>query len=80
MAMEIFLDCLGMKCPRPIIEIAKAARRNTDGAVLRIKADDLAFESDVRAWCETCRGELVSLERDGAVFEAVIRLNPMEGR
>jgi tRNA 2-thiouridine synthesizing protein A len=68
------LNCLGMKCPRPIIEIAKAARRAAPGAVLTVHADDLAFESDVQAWCENAGAKLAVLSRDGKMITAVVEL------
>jgi TusA-related sulfurtransferase len=74
MSNEILLDCQGMKCPRPIIELAKAARRNGPGTMLRVISDDLAFESDVNAWCDTGKGKLLSLEKQSQVATAVIEL------
>lgn len=74
MADEILIDCMGMKCPRPIIELAKAARKAASGAKVRIRADDLAFESDVRAWCDATGATLVDLESSGVSIQAVIRL------
>jgi TusA-related sulfurtransferase len=68
------INALGMKCPRPIVELAKARRRATDGARIEIIADDLAFESDVHAWCETTGSELVEMHRDGIRVTAVIRI------
>ncbi len=65
MSKLVELDCMGMKCPRPIIELAKAARRNSPGTTIHIQADDLAFESDLRAWCETSGSVLVSLVPQG---------------
>jgi TusA-related sulfurtransferase len=64
MTETIKLNCRGMKCPRPIIEIAKAARKLPPGSVLKIHADDLAFESDVRAWAENAEATIVSLEKN----------------
>lgn len=66
------LDCKGLKCPRPIIEVAKLARTATPNMVLRVTADDLAFESDIDAWCETTDTELVSLEKSGGQIVATI--------
>jgi len=74
MSDEIVLNCVGMKCPRPIIEIAKAARRSGSGTVLVVKSDDLAFESDVKAWCETTKASLVSIEKDGKTIKITIKL------
>ena len=79
MEMNHEVDCRGMKCPRPIIEIAKIARRSPPATLMRIIADDLAFESDVRAWCENSGSTLVSLDKEDEYSVAVIRL-PAEGR
>ena len=68
------LNCMGMKCPRPIIEIAKAARKAQPGTVLTVHADDLAFESDVNAWCENAGATLASLSKSGAMITAVVEL------
>ena len=73
------LNCVGMRCPRPIIEVAKAAPRSAPGAVLRVAADDLAFESDVRAWIEHRDATLVSLVKQDGTVAVEIRL-PATGR
>ena len=74
MSENIFIDAKGMKCPRPIVELAKAKRQNPVGTVIDIEADDLAFESDVNAWCDTTGCELSSLERNDSVVKASITL------
>ena len=69
MTEELEINCLGKRCPRPIIEIAKAARRLPSGSILTVQADDLAFESDVKAWASQAQARILSLERDsGRVF------------
>lgn len=70
----IRIDARGMKCPRPIIELAKARRQAPPGSTIVITADDLAFESDVRAWCETTGNALHDLGRDGESVVATILL------
>jgi tRNA 2-thiouridine synthesizing protein A len=45
------LDCRGMKCPRPIIEVARHIREVQVGAVLQLLADDPAAGPDLAAWC-----------------------------
>ncbi len=74
MSDRIEIDAVGKRCPRPIIELAKATRRADAGATIRIQADDLAFESDVRAWCETSGAALTELTRDGSTVVALITL------
>lgn len=68
----ISIDARGQRCPRPIIELAKARRRATVGAVIRIVADDLAFESDVMAWCQTTGNEITEMTRDECVITVMI--------
>jgi TusA-related sulfurtransferase len=68
-----------MKCPRPIIELAKARRQASPGATVVITADDLAFESDVRAWCDTTGNALADLARDGESVVATIQLTDDQG-
>lgn len=47
----IELDCLGRRCPLPIIELAKAIRTVEVGDVVRVLADDPAAANDIPAWC-----------------------------
>jgi cysteine desulfurase len=74
MTQRLEIDCLGMKCPRPIIEIAKAARRVPPGSTLEIRADDLAFESDVKAWAENADAAILGLEKNGKEVWVELRL------
>ena len=74
MTQQLEMSCLGMRCPRPIIEIAKAARKAPPGSILSVHADDLAFESDVKAWAEHAEAEILSLERDGSQVSVQIKL------
>lgn len=56
----LVLDCRGLKCPRPIIELG---RRITDvpvGALVELLADDPAAVPDVAAWCRMRGQQLVS--------------------
>ncbi len=75
MAEEMKINCVGMKCPRPIIEIAKAARKLSSGSILEVTADDLAFESDVNAWVDNANAELLSLNKEGKTIVAQIKLS-----
>ena len=68
------IDARGMKCPRPIIELAKVRRKVSAGTIIHIIADDLAFESDVRAWCETAGNKLIDVQKIGKITEARIEI------
>jgi tRNA 2-thiouridine synthesizing protein A len=47
----IELDCLGQRCPLPVIALAKRIRTAEVGEVLRVLADDPAAANDIPAWC-----------------------------
>jgi tRNA 2-thiouridine synthesizing protein A len=47
----LVLDCRGMRCPLPIIELARHIGDVEAGALVTVLADDPAAASDVPAWC-----------------------------
>jgi tRNA 2-thiouridine synthesizing protein A len=47
----ITLDCLGRRCPLPVIELAKRIHDIEVGDVIRVLADDPAAANDIPAWC-----------------------------
>ena len=54
------LDCRGMRCPRPIIEIARHLGDVEVGGFIELLADDPATSPDLAAWCRMRGQELVS--------------------
>jgi len=48
---DLEIDCRGMLCPRPIIELARRLPEVPVGAVIAVVADDAAAAYDVPAWC-----------------------------
>jgi TusA-related sulfurtransferase len=62
------LDCRGMPCPRPIIELAKHFAEVEVGEVVAVVSDDPAARYDVPAWCRMREQEYVGddLAEDGA--------------
>lgn len=70
------LDCRGMQCPAPILELSKAARTyGKKATVLEIIVDDAEFPSDLRAWCRASKNTLLSLMEDEGLFVAHVGLN-----
>jgi tRNA 2-thiouridine synthesizing protein A len=53
------LDCLGLRCPRPIIELARQIGEVPVGALVEVLADDPAAGPDLAAWCRMRGQELV---------------------
>jgi tRNA 2-thiouridine synthesizing protein A len=45
------LDCLGKRCPLPVIELARALPTVAVGEAITVLADDPAAASDLPAWC-----------------------------
>lgn len=57
----IVVDARGLRCPRPVIELARVARTAAPGTVLELLATDPAAGPDVAAWCRM-RGHLLLTE------------------
>ena len=51
MTAALELDCRGMLCPLPIIELAKRIGEVAVGEVVAVAATDTAARYDVPAWC-----------------------------
>ena len=45
------LDCRGMLCPRPVIELGRRIGEVEVGQTLAVAATDAAAAYDVPAWC-----------------------------
>lgn len=73
----LLLDCRGMLCPRPIIELAKNLHRVEVGEVIGVAADDVAATGDVPAWCRMRGQEFLGAENaeDGVPVFLVRRLS-----
>jgi TusA-related sulfurtransferase len=70
----IELDCRGLACPRPIIELAKALPSVPVGDLLSVVADDPAARHDVAAWCRMRAQQYVGEEvADDGVPRYVVR-------
>jgi tRNA 2-thiouridine synthesizing protein A len=48
---DLELDCRGMLCPLPVIELGKRYAEVPVGGVVAVVADDVAARTDVPAWC-----------------------------
>lgn len=45
------IDCRGLACPRPVIELARHLDQVPVGGTLAVVASDVAARTDVPAWC-----------------------------
>ena len=55
----LWVDCLGLKCPQPIIELARRIGEVEVGELVELLADDPAARPDLAAWCRMRGQELV---------------------
>jgi tRNA 2-thiouridine synthesizing protein A len=69
-----FLDCKGMMCPMPIVNISKAIKDMKSGQTLEVHATDTPFKFDLEAWCKRTNNELVSFVQEGNISKATVKL------
>ena len=62
MTPQVELDCRGLLCPRPIIELARHLEDVAVGEVIAVVADDVAAATDVPAWCRMRGQEYVGAD------------------
>jgi tRNA 2-thiouridine synthesizing protein A len=56
------LDCRGLLCPRPVIELARHLEDVAVGDVIAVVADDAAAALDIPAWCRMREQEYVGAD------------------
>jgi tRNA 2-thiouridine synthesizing protein A len=67
------LNCTGLMCPMPIVELTKKVRAMGPGKVLAMTADDEGVLADVPAWCVRTGNEYLGHEREGNVITSFVR-------
>ena len=72
-ANKITLDCCGMQCPGPIMEVFKSVKDMKDGELLEVSASDPGFAKDIVSWCKRTGNTLVSNEERNGEYTATIR-------
>lgn len=70
---DVVLDCQGMRCPRPIVEMAKKMRGMEPGQVLELWSTDQVALNDVPAWCRKTGNTLESQEQEAEVLKFFVR-------
>ena len=49
--VDLELDCRGMRCPMPVIELGRRWTEVPVGGVVAVATTDVAARVDVPAWC-----------------------------
>jgi len=65
--VAVTVDATGLRCPQPVIELARRIDGVPVGSVVALLADDEAARLDVPAWCEM-RGHAYLGEPTPATF------------
>ena len=60
--VDLELDCREMRCPMPVIELARRFGEVPVGGVVAVAATDVAARVDVPAWCRMREQEYVGEE------------------
>ena len=51
LGLDLELDCRGMLCPLPVIQLGRRVGEVPVGGVVAVVATDVAARHDVPAWC-----------------------------
>jgi TusA-related sulfurtransferase len=75
--ISLELDCRGMLCPRPVIELARHLGDVAVGEEIAVVTEDVAAAFDVPAWCRMRGQEYVGSDdaADGVARYRVRRLS-----
>lgn len=68
----IKLDAMNLKCPGPIVKTADKIRSLHDGDTVLVTANELAFASDIKVWCERTGNNLLKLDINDGIITALI--------
>ncbi len=69
----VSIDCCGLQCPGPIMEVYKNMNELADGDLLEVSASDPGFSRDIVSWCRRTGNTLVSNEKKDGAYIAVVR-------
>jgi tRNA 2-thiouridine synthesizing protein A len=62
------LDCKGLMCPMPIVQLAKKIKTVEIGHEFELISDDIGSKEDIPAWCKRTGNELIEMKESGKVF------------
>lgn len=59
------LDCKGLMCPMPVVQLAKKIKAMDVGQELELISDDVGSKEDIPAWCQRTGNQLIGMEESG---------------
>jgi len=72
------LDCTGLPCPGPIVNIKEKSTQLAPGDVLEVSASDAGFATDFPAFCTANGYEFLNIRREKGIVYGSLRI-PTEG-
>ena len=67
------IDARGMPCPGPLMSLICAIREGEVGAVIEVLSSDEGSKTDIPAWIEKARHEMVEVVPDEGFVHFVVR-------
>lgn len=69
----IQLNCMGMQCPGPLMQVFETMNEVNEGDILEVSASDPGFTRDIKAWSQRTGNTLISAGKDGNKYVAVLK-------
>jgi tRNA 2-thiouridine synthesizing protein A len=60
----VLMDCVGMRCPQPVLRLAVESAETPPGTIVEIVGDCPTFEKDVRTFCERRQRTILSVRAE----------------
>ena len=73
--IDLELDCRGMFCPMPTVQLKKATKNMKPGQVLQLVATDPGSKRDVPAWAEKTGNDILDSNEEGKEFTFIIKVS-----
>ncbi|MFX0206736.1 MAG: sulfurtransferase TusA family protein [Candidatus Hodarchaeota archaeon] len=67
------LDVRGLRCPKPILKLGKAAKRMEKGTIVEVIATDPGTITDIPAWAKRKGAEVLKVD-EGKEIKFLIRV------
>jgi NADPH-dependent 2,4-dienoyl-CoA reductase/sulfur reductase-like enzyme/peroxiredoxin family protein/rhodanese-related sulfurtransferase/TusA-related sulfurtransferase len=67
------LDCCGLSCPGPLLQVKACMDDLKDGQIMKVIASDPGFYEDIQAWCKRTYNELLDLSKAAGNITAYVR-------
>ena len=69
---RVRLNCSGMQCPGPIMEVFKTMKELQEGECLEVTASDPGFAKDIVSWCRRTGNTLLLNEEKNGEYVALL--------